>query len=191
MAKYKEKYKQIIINAAKQPTYYFKDDVVVFNLNSCFTKLNNFARFTTCLKEALEERNKLNLCNLASLCHRLNMEYTSQECLDFIQKVKDTIVKEFPNVEIMQSGICTCEEVDLQPISKVIKLDSENNTVYVNVILVDSLNILGYANNQIYSILDFTKDFNIILPKDVKSTLPINTPKAIEQYEKIRGILGC
>ena len=79
MAQYKEKYKQVVINSIKHPSYYLFGDVVVLNLNACFVKRNNFIKFLLIVKEALELSNKVNLCNLASLCYKLNISYESFE----------------------------------------------------------------------------------------------------------------
>ena len=87
MAQYKEKYKQVVINSLKYPPYYLIGDVVVINLNACFIKRNNFVKFFLILKEALELSNKINFCNLASLCYKLNILYESEECYNFWKKL--------------------------------------------------------------------------------------------------------
>ena len=126
MAQYKEKYKQIVINSAKGPAYYFKpDNIAVFNLNACFTKKNNYVKFISSIKEVLEHTNKINLCNLASLCYKLNISYNSVECYEMISKIIDLIKTDFPEVVLLQNNIECYGEVDLQPIHSLIQYDRD------------------------------------------------------------------
>ena len=125
MAQYKEKYKQIIINSAKGPAYYFKKDIAVFNLNACFTKKNNYVKFMSAIKEVLEHTNKINLCNLASLCYKLNIPYDSEECFEMISKIISLVKNDFPDVVLLQNNIECYGETDLQPIHNLIQYDRD------------------------------------------------------------------
>ena len=125
MAQYKEKYKQIVINSAKGPAYYFKKDIAVFNLNACFTKKNNYVKFMSVIKEVLEHTNKINLCNLASLCYKLNIPYNSEECYEMISKVINLIKNDFPDIVLLQNNIECYGEIDLQPIHTLIQYDRD------------------------------------------------------------------
>ena len=125
MAQYKEKYKQIVINSAKGPAYYFKKDIAVFNLNACFTKKNNYVKFMSAIKEVLEHTNKINLCNLASLCYKLNIPYNSEECYEMISKIINLIKNDFPDIVLLQNNIECYGETDLQPIHSLIQYDRD------------------------------------------------------------------
>ena len=125
MAQYKEKYKQIVINSAKGPAYYFKKDIAVFNLNACFTKKNNYVKFMSAIKEVLEHTNKINLCNLASLCYKLNIPYNSEECYEMISKIINLIKNDFPDIVLLQNNIECYGEIDLQPIHSLIQYDRD------------------------------------------------------------------
>ena len=125
MAQYKEKYKQIVINSAKGPAYYFKKDFAVFNLNACFTKKNNYVKFISSIKEVLEHTNKINLCNLASLCYKLNILYNSEECSEMISKIINMIRTDFPEVVLLQNNVECYGEIDLQPIHSLIQYDRD------------------------------------------------------------------
>ena len=125
MATYKQKVKQYVINSAKQPIYFIRDGYIVFNLNSCFVKKNNYTRFQTVLNEASQFANKLNLCNLASLCYKLNMEYCSNETLEFVLKLVDIINS--VNLKITQDGILSHGEIDMRPLDNLITNESQKN----------------------------------------------------------------
>ena len=76
----KQKTKQFIINSAKQPVYTIRNGLILFNLNACFIKQNNYARFETMVRESLSHGvKKLNLGNLAALCYKLDMDYSIGE----------------------------------------------------------------------------------------------------------------
>ena len=232
MAHYKEKYKQIVVNSAKCPSYFYKGDIAVFNLNSCFTKKNNYVKFLSAVKEALEKTNKINLCNLASLCYKLNIDYGSEECYEMISKIISLLKTEHPEVILLQNNIRCYGEIDLQPIHELIQYDRDlhdefikkelvpwvgmsdskeeedeepiihmedepyakleknvpNNIIIINHVLMESLKYIGYVSTQIFDIFDFTKDFNEIVPKDIIATLPIDSEKNMEQYNKIRKL---
>lgn len=191
MAQYKEKYKQVVINSLKYPPYYLIGDVVVINLNACFIKRNNFVKFFLILKEALELSNKINFCNLASLCYKLNILYESEECLQFLEEIVDKIKAEHPHVEFVQNGVSNCGEIDVQPIYNLIRVDTEQNYIFINYVLLECLKVLGYVNCQVWEILELTKDFNHIIPWDLRKTLPISTQQTRQQYQKILEILQC
>ena len=84
---YKQKTKQYIINSAKQPAYFIQDDFIILNLNANFPKKDNFSKLNSNLRELKSFGNVINLCNLASLCYKFEMEYASQETLDFVKKI--------------------------------------------------------------------------------------------------------
>lgn len=184
---YKQKTKQYIINAAKQPPYLVLDDIVLLNLNANFPKKDNFNKLHTNLKEIKQITNTLNLCNLASLCYKFNMDYASQETLDFIKNIIGIIKQEQFN--IVQQNMLNCGEIDMKPISKLVSYDKEHNIIYCNSVLLDCLNILGYVDNQLSDVIDFCKNLRIIIPPDLEQHLPIETKKTLGCYNMIKEML--
>ncbi len=193
MANFKLKIQQVVINSAKQYPYYYEDDLIVFNLNTCFAKKTNNSKFLQTIREAVQDcaasTMKLNLCNLASLCHKLNISYDSVECLDFVHKVVSNIHTEFPEVELTQEGVYNCGEYDLCPMKSLVSFDSINTIVMVNSILLDCLKTLGFVESQMYNIIDYTKDLRNIIPPDLVTTLPLVNPQNLKQYRLIEEIL--
>jgi hypothetical protein len=185
---FKQKTKQYIINSARQPVYTIRNDVVLFNLNSCFVKQNNYARFETLIRESLSHGcKKINLGNLAALCYKLDMDYCSKETLEFVRIIV-TIIKQH-KVELVQNNIRSYGEVDMQPIDNLISYDEVNNIVYINSVLVECLKILGYVDSQIRDIITVTKDFRKIIPLDLIAELPIANSRTLKAYEKIKEVL--
>lgn len=188
MSTYKSRNKQYIINSLKQPQYFFTNDYVVFNLNACFTKKDNYLKFLSNLKETREEAQKINLCNLASLCYKFDMNYASNETLDFVKTLKNYINQDTDFI-ITQDNIINCGECDLRPIDCLLSWDKKHNITYVNSVLLDCLKILGYVDNQLYNIIDFTKNLRNVIPEDLQEKLPIETKKNLGCYEMIKEIL--
>ena len=184
----KQKTKQFIINSAKQPVYTIRNGIILFNLNACFIKQNNYARFETMVRESLSHGvKKLNLGNLAALCYKLDMDYCSKATLDFV-KIITTIIKQH-KAELVQENIRSYGEVDMQPIDTLISYDSFNNIIYINSVLVECLKILGYVDSQIGDILTVTRDFRKVLPIDLIAELPIANTRTLSAYEEIKEVL--
>ena len=185
---YKVKPKQYIINAAKQPQYYFTDDYVVINLNACFPKKGNYVKFLSCLKEIRGYGRKLNLCNLASLCYKLQMGYASQDTIDFVHKIYTYITNETDFI-VTQDNILSFGEVDMCPLHTLMSYNDKDNIIYANSILVDCLKLLGFVDTQLYDIIDYSKNLRDILPPDLIDTLPIANKYTLGCYERIKQIL--
>lgn len=185
---YKIKHKQHVTNSAKQPQYIYKNDYIVLNLNACFPKKGNYVKFLSCLKEVNEVGSKLNLCNLASLCYKLDMDYASQETLDFVKQLKQYIDNE-TDLIITQDNIMSYGEVDMQPFTSLVSFDNTHDIVYTNSVLLDCLKILGFADNQLYDIIDFSKNLQMVIPPDLIEHLPIASKRTLGCYEMIKEIL--
>jgi hypothetical protein len=115
------------------------------------------------------------------------MDYCSKETLEFV-KIITTIIKQH-KVELVQEGIRSYGEIDMQPIDKLISYDQVNGVVYVNSVLVECLKIMGYVDSQIKDIINVTKDFRKIIPIDLMAELPIANSRTLEAYEKIKEVL--
>lgn len=189
MATYKQKTKQYIINAAKQPTYIHRGEYILFNLNSCFVKKNNMVRFQSVLDEAVSKGgSKINLCNLASLCYKIDMPYTSKETYEFVASLIE-LIKEKYDLQLTQDEIESFGEIDMRPIDTLVSFDKNADVIYTNEVLIKCLNILGYADCQLTKIVDYTQNLKTIIPIDLIEELPIMNRKTWKAYKKIAGLL--
>lgn len=189
MTKYKEKFQQFNINPNKGTPFYNKGDIIVVNLASCFIKKNNFGKFSSTIKEAMEYGNIINFTNLASLCYKWDIIYGSDECFDLVNTIKDIVRRDYPKAKFSQEGIYNLGEIDMRPLDYVIQWDPQNNNIYVNNVLVECLKYLGFVSSQVYSILKTTTNFNKLIPPDLVATLPITDERTLEAYEKIKEII--
>ena len=189
MTEYTQKTKQFIINSAKQPIYMCREDIILFNLNACFVKKNNFAKYEAALKEAIQKGGKkINFGNFASLCYKLGINYSSKEALEFAEAI--ITVAKIDHLTVIQNNINMYGEVDMRPIDSLIKYDRQNNVVYTNKVLIDCLKILGYVEGQIRDVITVTKDFRKIIPEDLINELPIVNKKNTKAYEKIQTFIS-
>lgn len=190
MAPYKTKTKQYVINSAKQPIYVHRDEYILFNLNACFVKKNNYVRFQSMINEAVEKGGtKLNLGNLASLCYKIEMDYNSEETYEFVQRIIE-IIKGETDIELTQDNILSYGETDMRPLDSLVSYDGKSNILYTNSVLIDCLKILGYGEAQVHSIIDFTKDLSKIIPCDLIEELPISNKFTRKSYDKIKGLIN-
>lgn len=185
---YKLKPKQYIVNAAKQAQYFFVEDYVVLNLNACFPKKDNYVKFESCVKEIKGQRPKLNLCNLASLCYKLQIPYASQQTLDFVSNIYNYLKQETDFI-ITQDNIISFGEQDMQPFRSVLSFDAVNNIIYTNSTLMECLKLLGFLDTQLFDILDYTKNLRDIIPSDLVETLPIYNKQTSGCYNMIKDII--
>ena len=187
MAEYKQKTKQFVINSAKQPVFAFRGDCVLFNLNACIQKRNNFIKFDAALKEMIAKGGTtVNFCNLASLCHKLELEYSSDDTFELAKRV--IISAKLAGLNVVQKGMKSYGEIDMQPMHSLISYDKDNNVLYTNLVLVDSLKLIGYVDAQIKEIIDFTRDFRQIIPEDLIEEMPIMNERNKQAYERIKRI---
>ena len=114
------------------------------------------------------------------------MLYGSDECLELVNDLCLAIKSRYDNVTFTQQSINNWDEVDLMPIENLIRVDVDEEIIYINQILRDALNFVGYANNQLYDLLDYNIDFNKILPTDIIQYLPVANDYTLNQYEKIK-----
>ena len=184
---YKQKTKQYIINSAKQPAYFIQDDFIILNLNANFPKKDNFSKLNSNLRELKSFGNVINLCNLASLCYKFEMEYASQETLDCVKKIVK-IIKDH-NFTIVQNNVYNYGEIDMKPIDKLVSFDPTHDIIYCNNILIECLKVLGYVDNQLYDIIDFSKNLRHVIPEDLADKLPIQNKKNSGCYQMIKELL--
>ena len=115
------------------------------------------------------------------------MDYCSNETLEFIARLVD-IVKD-TDLQLTQDNILSHGEIDMKPLDNLITNDTKSNVIYTNNVLIECLKILGYAESQMSSIINFSKDLRNIIPEDLIEELPITSKKTNNAYKKIRGLL--
>lgn len=193
MAAYKQRIQQIIMNSSKQLPYIIKEDVTILNLNTCFIKKASYSKLSSILKELVPNMisNKLNLCNLASLCYKLGIKYDSEECLDFVYSIISFIKKEYPQIELVQNGLQNCEEIDMRPLTNLMRMEKQTMTIYVNSVLLECLKNLGYVESQMFTIVDYTRNLKNVIPADLLKDLPIMNKRTIEYYKAIKRMITC
>lgn len=193
MASYKQRVQQIIMNSSKQLPYTILEDVTILNLNTCFIKKASYSKLSSILKELVPnmKNNKLNLCNLASLCYKLGIKYDSDECLEFVYSIVNYIKKEYPQLELVQNGINNCEETDMRPLTNLMRMEKKTMTIYVNSVLLECLKNLGYVESQMFTIVDYTRNLKNVIPVDLLQELPIMNKRTILYYKAIKRILDC
>lgn len=188
MTQYKPKVRYYFINSNKQPQYVIKADYVILNLNSVFTKIDSYGRFEYIINEIKDYTNRINLCNLASLCYKFEIPYASKDTLNFVDNLISICAKN--NINIIQQNILNFGEYDMKPISNLIYWDRNRDIIFCNNILMETLKKLGYADNQLFDILDFCIDFGKIIPKDLIEQLPITNKATTGCYNMILERLG-
>lgn len=189
MAEYRQKTKQYIITATKQPIYVVRDGLALFNLNSCFPKMSSSSKLESSVRDMLLKGVKqVNIGNLASLCYRMELDYCSTQVYLFFKNIVDFMTTH--GLEVVQKGIKSYGEIDSQPIDSLLSYDRKNNIIYTNSVLIECLKILGYVDNQIRDLVDITKDFTKIIPQDLIEDLPIVNEKTIKAYEKMRKLVN-
>ena len=56
-------------------------------------------------------------------------------------------------------------------------------------ILIECLKVLGYVDNQLYDIIDFSKNLRHVIPEDLADKLPIQNKKNSGCYQMIKELL--
>lgn len=172
--------------------YLLFDDICALNLNAL---INKFTFNPILLTAALDELGKsypiINLCGFAMLCYRLNIPYGSSRSVALAQNIKNFFTKYYPNFSFCQKEIEFDGAVDLRPISHLWFVDHNNEVIYCNKMLIDKLDFLGFASNQIVKLLLDVKELSEILPADIVAQLPIECEYTLEGYHKICEVLKC
>lgn len=181
------KYKLSYLDSSKQNFSFTKNDNFCINLNALIKK-NVEEKTITSLLTTIILPNKINLCNLSSLCFRLNINYNSIECLQLVDLIVTLLRDIRADIVFTQDKIQNYFEVDLQPINFNPIVDDKNSIIYINKILKDTLCDLGYTDCQFVELLTTIKDITKIIPRDkLKNT--IYDIEAYNAYKMIKEIL--
>ena len=184
----KAKYKLNIIDSSKKIDYYLKEDTAVLNLNSCINKPTNLNTFEALIKE-INSLNikKINLCNLASLCYRINIDYASEKTLDLMINIISILDKY--NCKVCQNKINNYNEIDLKPFDNLVKIDYIGGIIYTYPMVINITKIMGYLDNQLIDIFSNIDSLEAFLPEDMIHTLPIESEQNNLFYLDLKELL--
>ena len=93
------------------------------------------------------------------------------------------------NFTIVQNNVYNYGEIDMKPIDKLVSFDPTHDIIYCNNILIECLKVLGYVDNQLYDIIDFSKNLRHVIPEDLADKLPIQNKKNSGCYQMIKELL--
>ena len=181
------KYKLSYLDSSKQNFYFTKNDKFCINLNA-FIKKNIEEKNVAALLQTISLPHEINLCNLSSLCFRLNINYNSIECLQLVDSIVKLLRDNRDDVIFTQNNIQNYFEVDMQPINFNLIVDDKNSIIYINKILKDTLCDLGYTDCQLVELLTTVKKITKIIPRD-KLTNTIYDMETHKVYKMIKEIL--
>lgn len=183
------KYKLVYIDSAKKESEFFNQGIFCLNLNSLIKRKFN-EKTSTLLFPDIQLPRVINLCNLSSLCFKLQINYNSIECLQLLDTIISIIKNKRDDVIFVQSNIENYFEIDLKPISFSSKVDKNNGIIYISKILKDILNDLGYTDCQLLELISSVQDISKVIPKD-KLAQTIYDSKNKRVYKMIKEILNC
>ena len=177
-----------ILDSSKEPEIFNKDDIDCLNLNSAIKRNYNSQHFKNWIN--LQSLNELNLCNLASLCFKLRINYNSSDCLLLLKEVVDDIKEVKPNIKFVQKGVVNCGEEDLLPFKKLIEVNKESSIIYINRVIKDCLTFLGYTDAQLGELVLSVNNLLDYIPQDITKFITIQNNLSNHTYEKITEMLN-
>lgn len=179
----------LIIDSSRTPTFFIKDTIPCVNLNALFKRTTD----TTAIKniaDNLENISMLNLCNLASLCYKIKLDYNSKECKEMLEQVINEIKSYNGNIQFIQNCVHSNLEVDIRPFSKLTQYDEENDIIYINKILKDIFRFLGYTDTQIGNLVIQTKNLLEYIPSDLMEYVTLETTKSLQSYQELMDVMN-
>lgn len=180
----------ISLDSSKGSPVIMHDDLTCINLNSLIRRkgfdklyiLNQLGNYVDIL-------HNVNLTNLASLCYKLKIDYSSFDCLDLVMKIIDILRSINSNICFKQLGISNQGETDLLPFDSLVEFDKNDSIIYMNRIIKDKLKVLGYAESQFVNVLSQVKDITSIIPKDMLKDIPLVNESTMQTYQLIKETL--
>lgn len=180
----------ITIDSTKGDTVYRYSDFLNINLNSFIRKKYfDVSSIEPQIRYLIADCENINVTNLASLCYKLAINYTSDECLDLVYRIKQVITKINRYINFVESGVTYLGELDVMPFRNLVTWDRKNSIIYINRILKDKLKVLGFAECQILEVAQDEKVLTSVIPKDLMEDLTFEDELAMIAHRKIRNIL--
>ena len=181
-----------IMDDGKRLDYYFIENLAVLNVNASIPRnTSNFTRLRENIVEILEVTDRINICNFATLCYKLNVDYGSESALSLFNKILDTIKSVSSMIKFYQNDVLNAGDIDARPISSLIKRNEDNTIIWIHSILPECLSRLGYMDCQLCELLNFNDALKSIVPIDMIGSMPIVCTKNMINYEKMRRMMGC
>ena len=181
------KFKIEVIDTSKKPILEFNGSDYILNVDSLYYKTNlekhkvkKYLNNTNLLTE------KVNVCNLCSLCNRLGVLYNSEDCLTIVNRLI-VILKDF-NLGITQKNITNYGEIDCLPIKNLFTYLPEANKVIIYRFLLERFKLLGYVDSQLPQLFELTQDLSKLLPADELYNLCYENKETLEMYDKIKEL---
>lgn len=181
-----------IMDEGKRLDYYFIDNLAVLNVNTSIPRNTfNFNRLRENVVEIFEVTDTINICNFATLCYKLEVDYGSDSALVLLIKIVNTIFDVSKAIKLCQCGILNAGDIDAAPIPTLIKRNEDNTTIWVHSILPECLSKLGYMDCQLCELFNSMDTLAPIIPIDMIRGLPIVCTRNMNNYEKMREIMNC
>ena len=172
--------------------YLCTEDVVALNLNMVIPKVQfNTTSLARIVEDFAKDYSKIEFCGLADLCYRLNIPYSSETILDLIITLKRFFKRYYPFMYFVQNGFEFDGSFGMLPLTNLYKVDKQRDLVYVHKILLDQMDILGFASVQVSDVLNTIDSVEDLLPPDLVSNLPLMSEKNIDAFNKLCEVLEC
>jgi hypothetical protein len=180
----------VILDSSKGVGAILRDDVWLINLNAYVNRGKfNYTKLGDDIIHLVSHSTTFNLCNLATCCHALGIKYSSSECVLFITRVVKIFKGLIVSPKFVQLGLDSYGEVDCRPIGNL--LTKVDDVVYINILLLNYLNMLGFLNNQIPNVVSNIRSFTELTTESVCEEWPLTSEANMENYERILRVMEC
>ena len=180
------KYTLNIVDSGKGGSIFFRNNLICLNLNAAIKHKNvNLSKVELVIQHA----SYINLCNLASLCYKLDINYHSRECEELLRNIIINIKAKNKDICFTQFNVNNFYEVDLNPLERLYYLDRINGIIYMNKVFKEQLNYIGFQDNQLASIFELADNADELIPKDLKMNLPLRNEQSEQQIEKLKKVI--
>lgn len=174
-----------IIDSSKGDLFFVRDSITCINLNSYIKTANNI-KLREVDKSFITNLNELNLCNFSTLCYKLDINYTTFDCLELLHKIIDMLRLYNSNIKLFPHKVDNYMETDCKPLSSLICMDTN---LKVNKILRDSLVLIGFTESQIINLYENFKNVEKLLPDDILQKIPLSSDLSNMTYKCIEELL--
>lgn len=180
----------ITIDSSKCDIFVRYNDFININLNALIRKKHFDADYIgEQIIDLLFDPVNINFTNLASLCYKLKIGYSSNDCLELI-KYLVSIFKDFnPKINFVEAKVTNQGELDIAPFENLLIYDKKYSIIYINKILKDKLKILGYADSQIVKLLEEYINVSSIVPKDLLEDIPFRDDVTIKMHNNLKELI--
>lgn len=174
-------------------SYFLSGDCVYVNLDKLVLRESiNKQKWTTAFDNILKLSNKINLYNWVTVVNKLDMLYSSEEAFGLAELFITFLRKTYPFIDFRQNGTRFDGCIDMRPLDKVITVDGDARVIYLHKSVQNVLNLLGFQSSQVNNLLRLSRDFKEFIPPDMLANIPIENPKSLVMYNRIKDkLLQC